>query len=222
MSNVKKATQSEVSQKADPDRLTQMDHEDTEKADEFLRKTFGTDDPIFLHGLWQQLKKLSFVNGEFSEGTLKFLASIVAGVEPRDPLEAMLVAQMAAIHKAMFDQSLKLALPLADQTEILSTKMKLTRTFMMQLDALKRHRSKPEQQLVQHVMVAQGGQAIVGPVHQQQREDAGATEGQPKRAQAWTLYKRGDSVSERPERTPSGSTKDDTRHGLRNCEPDVA
>jgi hypothetical protein len=37
---------------------------------------------------------------------------------------------------------------------------------MMQMDALKRHRSKPEQQVVQHVMVAQGGQAIVGSVHQ--------------------------------------------------------
>jgi hypothetical protein len=137
MTNVKKAAQSEVSQKTDPDPLTQMD---TEKAAEFLLNLFGTDDAIFAHGLWQQLKKFSFVNGKFSKGTFKFLASIVAGAEPRDQLEAMLLAQMAAIQKATSDQYLKLALPLADQTEILSTIMKLARTFTMQLDALKRHR----------------------------------------------------------------------------------
>jgi hypothetical protein len=175
MTNVKKATQSKGSQKADPDRLTQMDHEDTEKFDEFLRKHVGTDDRIFARGLWQQLRKVSFVDGKFSEDNFKYLASIVARVEPRDPLEAMLAAQMALIHKAMFDQHRKLALPFTDETETLSNNMKLTRTFMTQLEALQRHRSKPEQQVVQHVMVAQGGQAIVGPVHQQQREDARAT-----------------------------------------------
>jgi hypothetical protein len=174
MANVKKATQSEVSQEAEPDLLAQIDRKETERA-EFLRNLFGTDDPIFADGLWRQLEKASFSNGKFSEGTLRFLASIVAGVEPRDPLEAMLLTHMAAIQKAIFDQSLKLALSPDDDTEILLTIMKLARTYTMQLDALKRYRSKPEQQVVQHVMVAQGGQAIVGQVHQQQREDAGAT-----------------------------------------------
>jgi hypothetical protein len=174
MTNVKKATQSEVSQEAEPDLLAQIDRKETERA-EYLRNLFGTDDPIFADGLWRQLEKASFSNGKFSEGTLRFLASIVAGVEPCDPLEAMLLTHMAAIQKAIFDQSLKLALSPDDDTEILLTIMKLARTYTMQLDALKRYRSKPEQQVVQHVMVAQGGQAIVGQVHQQQREDAGAT-----------------------------------------------
>jgi hypothetical protein len=175
MANVKKATQSEVSQEAEPDLLAQIDRKETERA-EFLRNLFGTDDLIFADGLWRQLEKASFSNGKFSEGTLRFLASIVAGGKPRDPLEAMLATQMAAIQKATFDQSFKLALsPADDDTEILSTIMKLTRIFTIQMDALKRHRSKPEPQVVQHVMVAEGGQAIVGPVHHQQREDAGAT-----------------------------------------------
>ena len=77
MADVKKATQSKVSQKADPDLLTQIDRKETEKADK-LRNLSGTDDPIFAHGLWQQLEKASFTNGKFSEGTLRFLASIVA------------------------------------------------------------------------------------------------------------------------------------------------
>jgi hypothetical protein len=174
MSNVKKSTQSEVPQKAEPDLLAQIDRKEAEKA-EFLRDLFGTDDPIFAHGLWQQLEKASFSNGKFSEGTSRFLASIVKGVGPRDPFEAMLATQMALIQKAIFDQSLKLALSPDDDTEILSNIMKLTGKSMKQMDALKRHRSKPEQPVVQHVMVTQGGQAIVGPVHQRQREDAGAT-----------------------------------------------
>jgi hypothetical protein len=42
---------------------------------------------------------------------------------------------------------------------------KLTRTFAVQVEALKNYRSKGEQKMtVQHVHVAEGGQAIVGNV----------------------------------------------------------
>jgi hypothetical protein len=81
----------------------------------------------------------------------------------------MLLSQMAVIQKAIFDQTFKMALYPDDATEILSNIDRLTRTYTRQLDTLKRYRSKPEQQVVQHVMVAQGGQAIVGSVHQQQQ-----------------------------------------------------
>ena len=164
----------QFSHRVDPDLLAQIDRNQTKRA-EFLRKLSGSDDPKFAHGLWEQLEKASFSNGKFSEGYLRFLSSIVAGLEPRDPLEAMLFTQMAVIQKAIFDQTFKMALSPDNDTEILSNINKLMRTSMMQMDALKRHRSKPEQQVVQHVMVTQGGQAIVGTVHQQQREEAGAT-----------------------------------------------
>jgi len=164
----------QFSHRVDPDLLAQIDRNQTKRA-EFLRKLSGTDDPIFAHGLWEQLEKASFSNGKFSEGYLRFLASIVVGGQPRDHLEAMSLTQMALIQKAIFDQSFKLALSPDDDSEILSNISKLTRTFTMQRDAFERHRSKPEQQVVQHVMVTQGGQAIVGTVHQQQREEAGAT-----------------------------------------------
>jgi hypothetical protein len=164
----------QFSHRVDPDLLAHIDRNQTERA-KFLRKLSGTHDPIFAHGLWEQLEKASFSNGKFSEATLRFLASIVAGVEPRDHLEAMSATQIALIQKAIFDQSFKLALSPDDDTEILSNIDRLTRTSMKQRDAFERHRSKPAQQVVQHVMVTQGGQAIVGPVHQQQREEAGAT-----------------------------------------------
>lgn len=49
---------------------------------------------------------------------------------------------------------------------------KLTRTFAMQMEALKRYRSGAEQKVtLQHVSVAEGGQAIVGNVTQAPREN---------------------------------------------------
>ena len=173
MANSKKATPSEVSQKADPDLLAQADRKAAEKA-KFWRDLFGAVDPNFAHGLLRQLEQASFSNGKFSEGYLRYLESIIASEKPRDAVEAMLLSQMAAIQKLIFDQFLKLALS-PDDNEILSNIVKLTRTFIMQMDALKRYRSKPEQQVVQNVMVAQGGQAIVGNVHPQHRQDAGAS-----------------------------------------------
>jgi hypothetical protein len=56
---------------------------------------------------------------------------------------------------------------------------KLTRTFAMQMEALKRYRSGVEQKVtLQHVSVADGGQAIVGNVtqvpHENEQEKAAA------------------------------------------------
>ena len=45
--------------------------------------------------------------------------------------------------------------------------VKLLRTYTMQMEALQRYRGKGEQKMtVEHVHVYQGGQAIVGAVHQ--------------------------------------------------------
>jgi len=50
---------------------------------------------------------------------------------------------------------------------------KLTRTFTEQVEALKNYRSNGEQKMtVQHVRVAEGGQAIVGNVNAPAKEDA--------------------------------------------------
>jgi hypothetical protein len=49
---------------------------------------------------------------------------------------------------------------------------KLTRTFAMQIEALKRYRSGADQKVtLQHVSVAEGGQAIVGNVTQAPHEN---------------------------------------------------
>jgi hypothetical protein len=78
----------------------------------------------------------------------------------------MLAAQMAAVHVA----TMTFARDLAPVNT--SAFNKLTRTFAMQMEALKRYRSDAEQKVtLQHVSVAEGGQAIVGNVTQAPREN---------------------------------------------------
>ena len=107
-------------------------------------------------------------NGQgVDEGRLNFALAMVQGVEPRDQIETMLAAQMAAVHNASMTAAKRLAnVETREQQESASAMFnKLTRTFAIQIEALKRHRSAGEQTIkVQHVTVNEGGQAIVGDV----------------------------------------------------------
>jgi hypothetical protein len=96
------------------------------------------------------------------------MLSVVKGIEPRDQIEAMLAAQMAAVHTASTTLARRFThvenIPQQDSAERAFNK--LTRTFAMQIEALKNYRSKGDQRMVvQHVNVAEGGQAIVGNVN---------------------------------------------------------
>ena len=84
----------------------------------------------------------------------------------------MLAAQIAAAHTASMTFTRRLAhvenIPQQDSAERVFNK--LTRTFAAQMSALKEYRSKGEQKMtVQHVHVAEGGQAIVGNVNARRR-----------------------------------------------------
>jgi len=101
------------------------------------------------------------------EEGLNFILSLVKGVKPKDQVEAMLAAQMAAVHIA----TMTFARRLAHATNILQQDSaerafnKLARTFAAQVEALKRYRTGGEQKVtVEHVTVNDGGQAIVGHV----------------------------------------------------------
>ena len=96
-----------------------------------------------------------------------FLLSIIRDMAPRDPVERMLAVQMAATHVATIRAGRWMAtsdnLP---QLEAHYTGFnKLARTFAAQVEALRKHRTGGKQTVtVQHVNVADGGQAIVGNV----------------------------------------------------------
>jgi hypothetical protein len=116
------------------------------------------------------------------------------GIAPRDEIEGMLAAQMVAVHSAAM-RSLRLLkgselVPQQDSNGNLA--VKLLRTYTMQMEALQRYRGKGEQKMtVEHVHVYQGGQAIVGAVHQGGRAQT-KTEEQP-HAQAIT-HERGPAL----------------------------
>src|SRR2546422_7338354 len=79
----------------------------------------------------------------------------------------MLAAQMAAVHIASmtFARRLGAVETVQQQDSAERAFNKLTRTFATQMEALKRYRTGGEQKVtVQHVSVAEGGQAIVGNV----------------------------------------------------------
>jgi hypothetical protein len=96
-----------------------------------------------------------------------FMLSIVKDIAPRDAVERMLAVQMAATHVATIRQARRMAvaeqLPQFDSHE--RAYNKLTRSFAAQVEALRKHRTGGKQTVtVQHVNVADGGQAIVGNV----------------------------------------------------------
>ena len=129
-------------------------------------RAMGTTDRDFFDGLMLQLVNASQGQGP-SDNAVDFMLSVIRGVEPRDQVEAMLAAQMAAVHMASMTFARRLAhvenIPQQDSAERAFNK--LTRTFAAQVEALKRYRSGGEQKMtIQHIHVAEGGQAIVGNV----------------------------------------------------------
>jgi hypothetical protein len=88
-------------------------------------------------------------------------------MEPRDAVEAMLVTQMAATHVAMTTMSLKLhhATSFQMRESFERSMTRLSRSFLAQMDQLKKYRAKAQQIVrVERVEVNEGGQAIVGDV----------------------------------------------------------
>lgn len=98
-----------------------------------------------------------------------FLLSIIRDLAPQDAIERMLVVQMAACHVATIRAGRWMATSdnLAQVTAHYAGYAKLARTFVAQIEALRRHRNGGEQRVTvqhQHVNVADGGKAIVGNV----------------------------------------------------------
>jgi len=129
--------------------------------------SLGTTQLDFSDGLLAQLANAATNGRMVDERQLNFMLAMVTGIEPRDQLEAMLAAQMAAVHNATMTFARRLNhvdnIPQQDSAERAFNK--LARTFASQVEALKRYRSAGKQTVrVEHVTVNEGGQAIVGNV----------------------------------------------------------
>lgn len=138
-------------------------------------EALGTTDSDFFEAFLSQLVTAGSQGRDFDEQGINFILSIIKGIKPRDQVEAMLAAQMAAVHTATMTFARRLAhvenIPQQDSAERAFNK--LARTFATQMEALKRYRTGGEQKVtVQHVTVGEGGQAIVGNVTQGRNEAA--------------------------------------------------
>jgi hypothetical protein len=96
--------------------------------------------------------------------------AILNGIKPQDEIEAMLAVQMIGVHNMAMatlargmikDQTFAGRQANADQAT------KMLRTYVAQMEALKKYRTGGQQKMiVEHVNVNEGGQAIVGTVNQ--------------------------------------------------------
>jgi hypothetical protein len=143
------------------------DHPDPRMGLSLLAEALATTDVSFVVGLISQLADAGTRRRKVDERELNFMLSVVKGAKPKDQIEAMLAAQMAAVHTATMTFARRLAdvENVAQQDSAERAFNKLARTFAAQVEALKRYRSRGDQTVrVEHVTVNEGGQAIVGNV----------------------------------------------------------
>jgi hypothetical protein len=135
-----------------------------------IMESLGTADFDFYDGLLTQLVNVGTQGKKPDERETNFMLAMVRGIGPKDEVEAMMAAQMAAVHMATMTFARRLARvdTILQQDSAERAFNKLARTFAVQLEALKRYRTGGEQKMtVQHVTVNEGGQAIVGSVSPQ-------------------------------------------------------
>ncbi len=106
-----------------------------------LMKALGTADDDFLAGLIKQLVSVGSQGASPDESGTNFMLAVVKGIEPRDQIEAMLAAQMGAVHNATMTSARHLAhadnLPQQDSAQAAFNK--LARPFALQVESLKNY-----------------------------------------------------------------------------------
>ena len=97
----------------------------------------------------------------------------ISDIKPKDTIEAMLAAQILAIHNATMRNLTRANGLLSSRSykeielgsKAFNVANKLARTYTMQMEALQRYRGKGQQKMViEHVNVNSGGQAVIGNV----------------------------------------------------------
>src|SRR5262249_1818977 len=77
-----------------------IDHPNKPVGQALLMEALASADQDFVNGILGQLANASGHGPDVDEHGLNFMLSVIKGIEPRDQLEAMLAAQMAAVHVA--------------------------------------------------------------------------------------------------------------------------
>ena len=109
------------------------------------------------------------VAGKDAIAKARAVVAALTGIAPGDVIEDMAAAQLFAAYQATMDCYRRAAVPdqpLEVVRECLNQANRTSRTWAALVEALNRHRGKSGQQTVrvEHVTVADGGQAVIGPV----------------------------------------------------------
>jgi hypothetical protein len=144
------------------DALPEMAHgEAIPKRGMTIKDTLAAPDAVALDASAHRLELLDRLGTDCAAMALDAADSIGA----ENSLERMLAHQLAAAHKAalqMLDKAM-LCQNVTDKTRLLNAASRMMNTYQAGLLTIQRLRSKGEQYItVQHVTVANGGQAIVG------------------------------------------------------------
>ena len=144
-----------------------FDHPDRQTSCVLLAQAMGSIELNFLDGVVGLAAIASATNDGYCEGRLNFMLGAINEIKPRDAVETMLAGQMASVHVASADASRRLANAKNPQhRESVERELnRLMRTFVLQMEALDRRRSRGEPKThVQNVSVNDGGQAVVAQV----------------------------------------------------------
>jgi hypothetical protein len=140
-----------------------LDHPEPAVGQVLLMAALGTADHDFYGSLVRQLGEACAQGGAVDESALNFMLSVVKGIKPRDQVEAMLAAQMAAVHMATLACARRLARADAPSDGAERALNRLSRTYVAQMDALARYRAGGEHDASRpEVSAGEGGEAILG------------------------------------------------------------
>lgn len=125
------------------------DHPDRACAGAILADAFATADAQFVDGIVRQLISVSRTGKVATAEEINFMLSVVRGIGPKDETEALLAVQMAAIHNATMVAAGRLnRVETIEQQDSASNMVnKLARTFVGQVEGLKKYRSSGEQHI---------------------------------------------------------------------------
>ena len=139
------------------------DHPEPAVGQVLLMAALGTADHDFYGGLVRQLGEACAQGDTVDECALNFMLSVVKGIKPRDQVEAMLAAQMAAVHMATLACARRLAHAEAPSDGAERALNRLSRTYVAQMDALARYRAGGEHDAsMPELSASESGEAIFG------------------------------------------------------------
>lgn len=128
----------------------------------------GSGNPVVANGLLGHMACLGSYKKRVDADATNFALAFLDSMQPRDAAEALLMTQMASVHLAtmMLARRLNHVETIQQQDAAERALNKLSRSYAVQMDTLKRYRSKGQQIVrVERVTVENGAQAVVGNVN---------------------------------------------------------